>query len=139
MYWSTQLSMQARPSEFLWISLFLWSTLPSNTLCWKLATWDSQGSQFDVFNSARPSGSVGLPPLPLPQAVIWELSKQWACPCLFPDTPGSLLPPAQCLENCYFVCWVLFCLFRVGGSIQILFLYCGQKSLHWLAVINDHH
>lgn len=43
------------------------------------------------------------------------------------------------LENCYFVRCVLFCLFWVGGSIQILFLYCGQKSLHWLAVINDHH
>ena len=59
--------------------------------------------------------------------------------CLFSDPPGSLLPHAQCLENCYFVCCVLFCLFWVAGSVQILFLYCGQKSLHWLAVINDHH
>ena len=101
-------------SEDFWVSLDLSLSLEyppiQCPLLETLATWDCQGSQFDLFSSARPSGSVGLPPLPLPQAVIWELSKQWACPCV---SWHSRLTVASCpawrtVILCVVSCFVCF-------------------------------
>ena len=92
-----------------------------------LATWGSQSSQSDLFNSARPSGSAWFPLLLLPQAVIWELSKQWACPFCFltPQdrcclTP-SVLKTVILYVASYFVCFgwqgqSRFCSSIVGRS-----------------------